>query len=694
MDSIDYRKDFLESVKISAASADDGTIAAFVKETIQLLSDTGVISDCENCFWNGTGKRNRRARIDAYGFDESDNTMYMVIADYDGGDTAETLTLTNAKIILERLKNFLEGSFDENLSPYPDMSTPSFDVIDFLRSNRSNIRRYCLFLLTDKVASERISNIPIENYNETTIEYGIWDMGRIFQTCALNNQAEALIINLRDYKSEGIPCLEAYTAQTDEYRSFLCILPGNILADIYDKYGSRLLESNVRSFLSSKIAVNKKIRLTILNEPKNFFAYNNGIAATATEVILDKINQASFITEIRGFQIVNGGQTTASLSNARYRDKKDLSDIFVQMKLTEINPSLASDIVPKISRSSNSQNKVSESDFFSNHPFHIRMEKISRYLNAPSVGGAQYETHWFYERTRGQYIQEQSRLSIAEKTKFLLRNPKKQMITKTDLSQVMNLWEQLPHRVSYGTQKNFSVFAERITDEWEKHDIDFNELYYKDVVSLIIIYRYLEDLIPHQPWYEKGYRAQIIYHSISKLSYYIQQQHKEKKLDLDLIWTRQIVSEILGKQLSIISKVVFEVLTRPDRPIQNVTEWSKRESCWNEVKMSRIQEIPEFEDILIDINEAQEKVRDAQKKQKMSYGVEAQSFVVKYDDNYWLNLLQWGKNKQLINPEEEDLLRLAGSKNYRKIPNEYQAKQIIQIREKLLLEGFNEIGNN
>lgn len=693
MELLDYRKDFLETVKVSSASTDGGTVAAFVKETTLLLSDSGVLSDCDNCFWNGTGKRNRRARVDAYGFDDTDGTMYMIIADYDGGDEAETLTLTNAKTILERLKNFLEEAIHGSLNPNPDISTPTFDLVDSLRSNQNNIRRYCLFLLTDKIASERIEKIPIDNFEGMSIEYNVWDMGRIFQKCGLNNEAEALTINLKDYKSEGLPCLEAFSAQTDEYRSFLCVLPGNILADIYDNYGSRLLESNVRSFLSTKVAVNKKIRLTILNEAKNFFAYNNGIAATATEVILEKINNINYITEIRGLQIVNGGQTTASLSNARYKDKKDLGEIFVQMKLTEISPSLAHDIVPKISRSSNSQNKVSEADFFSNHPFHIRMEKISRYLNAPSVGGAQYETHWFYERTRGQYMQEQARLSAAEKAKFLLRNPKRQMITKTDLSQVMNLWEQLPHRVSQGTQKNFTIFAERITDEWDKHDTEFNELYYKHAVALIIVFRYMEDMIPSQPWYEKGYRAQIIYHSLAKLSFMVQQQYKGEKLDLDSIWARQAVPEILGQQLAIISKAVFDILTYPDRPIQNVTEWSKRETCWNDVKETHIQIVPGFENVLIGIDESQVKVKDAQKKQRMSSGIEAQSFVVNYDDKYWLSILQWGKNKQLISPEEEILLQLAGSKGYSKVPNEYQAKQIIQIREKLLLEGYNEVGN-
>jgi hypothetical protein len=219
MELLDYRKDFLETVKVSSASTDGGTVAAFVKETTLLLSDSGVLSDCDNCFWNGTGKRNRRARVDAYGFDDTDGTMYMIIADYDGGDEAETLTLTNAKTILERLKNFLEEAIHGSLNPNPDISTPTFDLVDSLRSNQNNIRRYCLFLLTDKIASERIEKIPIDNFEGMSIEYNVWDMGRIFQKCGLNNEAEALTINLKDYKSEGLPCLEAFSAQTDCWRS-------------------------------------------------------------------------------------------------------------------------------------------------------------------------------------------------------------------------------------------------------------------------------------------------------------------------------------------------------------------------------------------------------------------------------------------------------------------------------------------
>ena len=134
----------------------------------------------------------------------------------------------------------------------------------------------------------------------------------------------------------GIPCLVANDAATAEYTSYLCVIPGPALADIYDAYGSILLEANVRSFLSTKVAVNKKMRATILTEPARFFAYNNGISALAKDVKTRQSRDGLYITSAKDFQIINGGQTTASLSNARYKDKADLGSIFVQMKLTEI----------------------------------------------------------------------------------------------------------------------------------------------------------------------------------------------------------------------------------------------------------------------------------------------------------------------------------------------------------------------
>lgn len=191
------------------------------------------------------------------------------------------------------------------------------------------------------------------------------------------------------------------------------------------------------------------------------------------------------------------------------------------MKLTSIDestPEESDELIRNISRSSNSQNKVSDADFFASHPFHRRMEQISRHLFAPASEGAQYETKWFYERARGQYLQEQMRLTPAKKKQFELQHPKNKVIKKTDLAKVQNTWRGFPQIVSKGAQTNFNSFAEYIDEQWNTNEEQFNERYFQTTVALILLFQYLEKTIPKQPWYEGGYRANIIYYTLAQFA--------------------------------------------------------------------------------------------------------------------------------------------------------------------------------
>jgi len=232
------------------------------------------------------------------------------------------------------------------------------------------------------------------------VEIHIWDIARFQRVAESALKREELEVDFREFSDSGIPCVEA-SEKEGEFKAFLCVIPGVVLADIYDRFGSRLLEGNVRSFLSTRGKVNKSIRSTILTEPEMFFAYNNGIATTATDAHVQLGGHGLRLLGAKYLQIVNGGQTTASLSAARRRDRADLEHIYVQMKLSVIAPERADEVIPRIAYCANSQNKVSEADFFSNHPFHVRIEDMSRRMWAPATGGAQHETHWFYERARG-----------------------------------------------------------------------------------------------------------------------------------------------------------------------------------------------------------------------------------------------------------------------------------------------------
>ena len=689
MDSIEFKKDFLESIKSAAAVTGEGSCAAFVDNVAQYLIDAEVLSDFNPSFYTGRYSRNKY-RVDGYVYDEFDNTMNLIIANFDGNDLDRKITNTAAMHDFGELNYFLKAALTTDLYKEIEMSTPCADLIDFLRFNEKKIRKYRFLIFTDAEMSSSIKTIDIDDYDGIPVEGQIWDIDRLFRVCCSEQGRQIIEINFKQYCNEGIPCLEASSAATDQYRSYLGVIPGSVLADIYDQYGSKLLEGNVRSFLSTKVAVNKKIRTTILSMPQMFFAFNNGISATAMDVIIENTDHGRFITYARDFQIINGGQTTASISNARYKDKAKLDGLYVQMKLTAIDESTqeeSDDLIRNISRSSNSQNKVSDADFFASHPFHRRMEQISRHLFAPATEGAQYETRWFYERARGQYLQEQMRLTQAKKKQFILQHPKNQVIKKTDLAKVQNTWMGHPDVVSKGAQTNFSSFAEYIDDQWNSNDQQFNERYFQTTAALLLIFQYLERTIPKQPWYEGGYRANIIYYTVALFRFLIQKQFPGTDLDLILIWNRQDLPEQVGYSLIALAELVLLKITDPKREVVNVTQWCKRSACWTDIKKINMPLPKELETCLITIDEQKSAQKYARKEQKVDNEIMAQTEVINYSADLWKRLAEFSVKNHMVTPTDVSALTIA-CKIPEKIPNTYQCKRLLALLEKAKEEGF------
>ena len=242
----------------------------------------------------------------------------------------------------------------------------------------------------------------------------------MYRQATVGRGREDIDVDLANTFGGALPVLPAQQPEAD-HESYLAIMPGKVLAAIYDRWGTRLLEQNVRVFLQHRGKVNKGIRATIENEPNMFFAYNNGITATAEEVDIDDDGGRLLLRRLKNFQIVNGGQTTASIHSAQRR-QVDVSQAFVQMKLSVVDPERANSLVPKISEFANSQNRVSAADFFANHPFHVRMEEFSRRIHAPSPDGTFRQSKWFYERARGQYADARGGLTQAQRKKFDLEN--------------------------------------------------------------------------------------------------------------------------------------------------------------------------------------------------------------------------------------------------------------------------------
>lgn len=689
MDSQEFKKDFLENIKAAAAITGEGSCASFVESMAQYLVDVEVLSDFIPSFYMGK-KSNRKYRVDGYVLDEIDNTMNLIIADFDGTDTERKITNTKAKQLFNQVLLFVEVALKTDLYREIEISTSCADLVELLRSNNLKMRKYRVFIFTDADMSTAIKTIDIDDFDGVPVEGQIWDVDRLFRICSSEQGRQFIEIDFKDYCTEGIPCLEASSAVTEQYSSYLGVIPGSILADIYDKYGSKLLEGNVRSFLSTKVAVNKKIRTTILNNPEMFFAFNNGISATAMDVQIENTDHGRFITYVKDFQIINGGQTTASISNARYKDKATLNNIYVQMKLTAIDESTqeeSDELIRNISRSSNSQNKVSDADFFASHPFHRRMEQISRSMFAPAVQGAQYETKWFYERARGQYLQEQMRLSPAKKKQFELQNPKNQVIKKTDLSKVQNTWRENPHIVSKGAQTNFNSFAEWINAEWESNETQFNERYFQATVALILMFQYLEQKIPKQGWYEGGYRANVICYTVSLFHRLVRKQFPGFDLDLILLWNKQALPDIVKKILLVLSEKVFYKITDPARKVINVTQWCKRVECWNEVRNISFQLPLELENCLVSLDEVKTAERTAKKEQKITNDINAQMEIVKYPVDLWKRLSEFAVRNHLVTASDVTALSIA-CRMPTKLPNSYQSKKLLVLLQNAKNEGF------
>ncbi len=390
---------------------------------------------------------------------------------------------------------------------------------------------------------------------------------------------------------------------------------------------------------------------------------------------------------VTDLQIVNGGQTTATLASALSDKEAGLTHSFVQMKLSEVTAETNGKYTPLIARYANSQNKVSDADSFSNHEFHQRMEQISHSLRAPAVNGAQYGTHWRYERARGSYMNEQAKLSPAQKNLFKLQNPSDQLITKVDLAKFENVWRFLPNVVSQGAQKNFMAFSNYAQAEWDRAPEQFNEEFYKRVVVKAMLYWRTEELVSKQSWYQNGYRANIVAYTVAKFSHLIQFERTGNLFDFKSCWSRQGLTPEIDQQLADIAYEVFEVIVAPEGGFQNVTEWAKKEICWQRVQGLRIPLEPGLAKQLVPREDDQHVKRSAASEQAVVNAIQGQMAVVNLGSTYWQQVLAWGNKKLLLAPDEQSFLSVACSMP-RKLPTEKQSVRILQIKQRMEEEGF------
>lgn len=688
----EYHQDFLISVRSCAEARRDFVRTCFVEEAGSRLGDAEEVTDLQVCHYEGLGARKRRLQVDGYAFDEADGSMALLVAEFSNNDELQSFGASEARRAFSALTAFVEEALDGNLTNGSiDEGQPGYGLAADIMRLHSNIVRFRFYLVSDGQLNTRVQEWLEEEVQDIPVEFHIWDIAHFHRVYESAGGRDAIDVSFCEDGFDGLPYLAAGSAE-GEYEAYLCMIPGPVLGGIYERYGSRLLEGNVRSFLSTKGKVNSGIQITIQDRPEMFFAYNNGIAATAEAIAVNDSDDAPRIKSATNLQIVNGGQTTASLATAM-RTGADLSRVCVQMKLSVLPPNKAFEVIPLIARFANSQNKVNDADFFANHPYHVRLEEISRRLWTPALPGTQHGSHWFYERARGQYLNEQAGLSKAQKAKFLLQNPKAQLLTKTDIAKIENTWRGFPHKVSFGAQKNFLTFAEWVAKEWSEDDQQFNEEYYRYLVALAILFRHCEAMVSKQPWYQGGYRANVITYTLAKLQYMIHKDAKGRQLDLSAIWVLQAVPREVSGQLVLIAASIFKVLTHPSRPKENVTEWAKMPTCWIKVQEERV---PLNTEILV--QQYDPKLERALREQAagvqpVGYGLFARTAVMGIDGPQWNAMRQWGLTQGLLNARDSDLLR-AASRIPKFTPGAKDCEKLLKIKTKLIARGFESESHN
>jgi len=677
----EFHQDFFQEVMSSADV--DGQYAedAFFELFCDYLAEAGEFdaADRASCCPPTGG-----IRVDGYAGDpaQSGGTLSLIILDFNQAPELARLTQTDMNSIFKRLENFLNKSLDAKFRNSLEESSAAFGLADLIAARWPSTAKIRLFLVSNRQLSAKVDGREAGEVDGRRVSYSVWDIERLHRFAAAGLGREEIVIDLQADYGGPIPLLPAHMGEAD-YKAYLAVVPGTQLAAIYDRWGSRLLEQNVRVFLQARGGVNKGIRNTIDNDPDMFFAYNNGITATAEGITTRVSEDGLLLTGLKNLQIVNGGQTTASIHAAKRRNV-DLSKVFVQMKLSIVPPEKAIDIVPKISEFANSQNRVNAADFFANHPFHVRLEEFSRRIFAPSPDGTFRESKWYYERARGQYQDARGLLTPAQRKKFDLEYPKSQLISKTDLAKYLNVWRGHPDTVSKGAQKNFAHFAGIIGIEWKKQPDAFNEDFYRQAVAKALIFRATEEIVTEQSWYQGGYRANVVAYAIAKMSHDCEQ--RDEFVDFDAIWREQGISEEMGAALALVAEAVHEVLVSPPASISNVTEWAKQQACWARVKALKINWPEAWLGELVGKDRIREGRRTSIKDQKLLNGIEAQSVVVSAGGKLWEQLSEWGQSRRLLSPAEVGILRVAASVPM-KIPSEKQCLKAIEAWRKLRSEG-------
>lgn len=565
---LDFNKDIIDEVNEYRNNNMVSTSTAFKTVFLSYLSEIGEtsIADCQIADIKRTADK---IRLDGYVFSQYFNTLTLLVSNFSQSPNIEKMGKTEINELVKSVLKFYKNCSTDYFSVFEE-SSEAYQAYEYICTYKDEIETVEIVVVTNKCS---VLYIPEDkSIGSVNIKYDVWDIERLFQHAINNVNTDSIKINLVDDYCVSLPLIKVEESN-ETYDCYIGYISGELLARIYNEEGQKLIEKNVRSFLQATGKINRGIRDSLLREPEMFMAYNNGISTTADSIDIDEIasNQHTVVIKsISGWQIVNGGQTTASIYNA-FKNKVDLSKVCVQMKLTVIKEKERfNEVVANISRYANSQNPIKMSDFSANDDYHIKMERLSRITYIPVEKGKSLD-RWFYERARGQYFVEVNRQPTpASKRDFQTHNPKKRCISKAVAAKCMMCWMGYPVAVSKGLETNFVLFTQLVSDGIIP---EANEKNYKRMIAQVILFNKCDSIIANHKF--GGFKAQQAYYSIALIGKY----HSEE-INFDDIWNTQNISAETELLIEDIIYKVWEHFKRPTIEGVNIGQWCKKDDCW------------------------------------------------------------------------------------------------------------------
>ena len=668
-----FHANLQQSILLAASEegSEQSLASAFTDYMFEVLTDAGDVENPQNAAYEARGAR-------ASGFEISDDrsTLHLFLTDYVSSTHPLVLGKTDLTKHLKRMGEFVAQASD-GLWRKLEESSPAWEMAQQIHESWGDIAELRFTVLTNAELKTDLLSAP--NIADRRVHTAVWDIDRLFKLASSGRVQEPIEIDVEELWGEPIACIGPH-GEKNSYESYLLAIPGDFLAEIYEQYGPRLLELNVRSFLSARGKINKGIQETIAKEPSRFFAYNNGVSMTATKVKIVHLADGQLgVAKISDLQIVNGGQTTASLHYARVKAKADLSELVVQAKLSVVEKEKRGALVAQISQFANSQNRVNMADFTANDPFHVELERVARAVWAPSQGNNNHMTRWFYERARGQYADAHAReRTPAKQREFKKIHPLSQKFTKTDLAKFENTWDQLPWLVAYGAEKNFREFMLRLD---KRGRFKPTPEYFEKVVAKAVLFRSSEKLIGKLGL--GGYRAQTITYTLAKLF-----NATGQRIDLQAIWRTQQLPDALVDAIEDLAPRVHATILRA-AGTKNVGEFAKKEDCWKAVvDIDWKPDIPLRENLISDtgarstgidsIAEVMTEEEEAAKKKVEEVSAET-----------WFELSKWAKQTENLQGWERSLaVSLGRNASAGKAPSRKQAAHGARILDEATRLGF------